>query len=408
MSGLRRSVSTVMTGLAVAALAIGVMSFAGSRRAAEPPPAAAARPLPTAGMSPISALAVTVATSARALPGSDGRTHVAYDLLSTNSTPVTVTLTGVYVTTSDGRALATLTGAALAAASHPVGAMNTPSAVLPSSATFATMVDVTLPDGVNPKELSNRVTYDVPADLPPTFRALLGPLREVRGPQVAVDQTPPVVIAPPLTGPGWVSSNGCCAVPTSQHRISLLPANGEWRKQELYAVDWGQLQNGGYCTGDCTTLADFPFFGAPLLAVGNGVVVQASDGLVDNPTMTPPPPTQPSDFTGNRVVIELRPGVYAFYAHLERGSVAVAVGDRVKTGQQIGRLGNSGNSFGPHLHFSMLDGPDYFQANSIPFVLDTFSLAGTADLNSTPVTVTGPVSEVRRVHPLVFSVADFP
>jgi hypothetical protein len=400
----------VMTGLAVAALALGVTSLAGGRSMSEPVAQPMIRPTAKVGATqgtPITALAVSVATPPRSLPGSDGRTHIAYDLLSTNSTPVTITLTGVEVMTTDGRSLASLTGDALVAATHPVGSMNSPSAVLPTSGTSATMVDVVVPDGAPLKTITHRITYSVPTELPPAFRALLGDLREVQGPELTMDSSPPIVIAAPVAGPGWASTNGCCAVPTSQHRISLLPANGEWKKPELFGIDYVQVQNGELCSGDCTTLADFPYFGSPLYAVGNGVVVAASDGRVDHPTTTPPPPTTAIDFTGNHVVIELRPGVYAYYAHLARGSVAVAVGDRVKTGQQIGRLGNSGNSFGPHLHFSLLDVPDYFQANSIPYVIDRFTLEGTADLSSAKVVVVGPARDVRRVHPLIYSVGSY-
>jgi hypothetical protein len=248
----------------------------------------------------------------------------------------------------------------------------------------------------------------VPADLPPAFRALLGTLRDVRGPQLPVDASPPVAIAAPVSGPNWVSLNGCCGVPTAQHRLTLLPANGQWKKPELFAVDWVTTKDGRLCTGACTAPGEFASFGAPLLAVGNGVVVMAGDGRPDNPSTTPPTPMSAPDFFGNFVVIELRPGAYAFYGHLQRGSVAVAVGDRVKTGQQVGRLGNSGNSFGPHLHFSVLDDPDYFQANSIPFVIDRFTLTGTAVIaDSGAVAVTGPARDVRRVHPMVHSVAEF-
>ena len=76
-------------------------------------------------------------------------------------------------------------------------------------------------------------------------------------------------------------------------------------------------------------------------------------------------------------------------------------------GQQIGRLGSSGNSFGPHLHFALLNAPEYFQADSIPFVIDRFTLEGTGAVSDADVVVTGPAREVRRVHPLVFSVSDF-
>ena len=58
---------------------------------------------------------------------------------------------------------------------------------------------------------------------------------------------------------------------------------------------------------------------------------------------------QPLDFAGNQVVVRIQPGVFATYAHLQPGSIAVGVGEQVRTGQRLGRLGSSGNSTAPHL-----------------------------------------------------------
>ncbi len=49
-------------------------------------------------------------------------------------------------------------------------------------------------------------------------------------------------------------------------------------------------------------------------------------------------------------------GRYAAYLHMQTGSVRVKIGQRLRTGQIIGRLGNSGNTTGPHLHFGIQDG----------------------------------------------------
>ena len=54
---------------------------------------------------------------------------------------------------------------------------------------------------------------------------------------------------------------------------------------------------------------------------------------------------------GNNVIMEIGDGLYAFYAHLQPGSLRVKVGDKVRRGQVLGLLGNSGNSSEPHLHF---------------------------------------------------------
>jgi murein DD-endopeptidase MepM/ murein hydrolase activator NlpD len=55
------------------------------------------------------------------------------------------------------------------------------------------------------------------------------------------------------------------------------------------------------------------------------------------------------------------------------------VGDEVVAGQPLGRLGNSGNTIAPHLHFGLLDGPDPGRANSVPFVLDHYTMSGAVD-----------------------------
>ncbi len=92
----------------------------------------------------------------------------------------------------------------------------------------------------------------------------------------------------------------------------------------------------------------------------------------------------PADITletvdGNHVILEIGDGVYAFYAHLGRGSVSVAEGDRVTAGQQIGTLGNSGNTSAPHLHLHLMTRSSALVADSIPYGLDAFTLEGRLD-----------------------------
>ena len=79
------------------------------------------------------------------------------------------------------------------------------------------------------------------------------------------------------------------------------------------------------------------------------------------------------------MIVQIRPDAWALYAHLQPGSIAVAVGDAVTAGQPLARLGNSGNSLAPHLHFGLLDGPDPSPANSVPFVLDRYTVTGAVD-----------------------------
>lgn len=56
---------------------------------------------------------------------------------------------------------------------------------------------------------------------------------------------------------------------------------------------------------------------------------------------------------GNYVIIDHGGGEYTLYAHLSQNTVTVMAGDTVEQGQVIAKMGNSGNSTGPHLHFEI-------------------------------------------------------
>ncbi|MFE3907191.1 peptidoglycan DD-metalloendopeptidase family protein [Streptomyces sp. NPDC059153] len=124
----------------------------------------------------------------------------------------------------------------------------------------------------------------------------------------------------------------------------------------------------------------YPAFGMPVLAPGDGVVVAAAGGQRDHLSRTSLPGFAylfaegfvrslgwPCHLLGNYILLDLGNGVYAVCAHLRRGSLRVAVGDRVTGGQEIAECGNSGNSSEPHLHFQLMDGPDVMTAHGLPF-----------------------------------------
>jgi murein DD-endopeptidase MepM/ murein hydrolase activator NlpD len=89
--------------------------------------------------------------------------------------------------------------------------------------------------------------------------------------------------------------------------------------------------------------------GTRVVAAHGGTVVKAGgNGAGDGPAY------------GNAVVIKHGNGTYSQYAHLSK--VKVSVGQVVKTGQEIARSGNTGNSSGPHLHFEIRTTPNYGSA----------------------------------------------
>lgn len=298
------------------------------------------------------ALAVHVGTPARAVHGSDGREHVDYDLVITNAFTVPVRLESLRVF-SAGRY------------------------VLPRHAPARSVIGSTV----------------------------------VHGPTVRVDRGPPVRIASPVYGAGWLNSNGCCADPTSEHRTLLLPANGSFRTPEMFAIDWIREVGGSFYTGDGRDLTDWPGFGVPIHAVANGVVVSVVKDRPEVPpfTTTDKNPTvrRPRDFAGNLVVERIAPGKYAAYAHLQTGSVRVRVGQRLRTGQVIGLLGNTGNTTGPHLHFGIQDGRDVLTSDSLTFEVRSFTVQGTAALRPRKpgaIILTGKPRRVAWSQPLIRSV----
>ena len=73
-----------------------------------------------------------------------------------------------------------------------------------------------------------------------------------------------------------------------------------------------------------------------------------------------------SQVAGNHVVIALRDDAFVALVHLRRGSLRVAAGDAVLTGQVLAECGNSGNSTQPHVHVQVTDGPDMSSARARP------------------------------------------
>jgi hypothetical protein len=128
---------------------------------------------------------------------------------------------------------------------------------------------------------------------------------------------------------------------------------------------------------------DYFLFEREVCAVGDGVVVAAGDqwpnAWAENPLaysedriveLTEKLLAKGVEFNhailGNYAVIDHRNGEFSLYAHMSQGTLTVAVGDSVSQGQGIGKVGNTSNSDCPHLHFHLMDGPNYQVANGLP------------------------------------------
>jgi hypothetical protein len=363
---------------------------------------------------PTTAIVVSTTNDPLRAPGSDGADHLEYDLLVTNAFTAPVTLSSVEVLAPDGERLLRLAGEDLVAATQPLLA-GTPTQAIPASGTVAVVMDVRVPPDQAVERLTHRIAYEIAPDAP--GRSLFGSF-EVTGPDLPVDPRPVTVIAPPLRGDGWLAGNACCS-PASVHRWVRVPVAGERIvKTESFAIDWVRLQDGKLFEGDGAEREQWFGFGAEVLAVADGTVVAVQEGRAEEVPMQPVEGVHaPGDYGGNFVTLEIAPGVYAFYAHLQPDSITVEVGDRVSTGQVLGLLGNTGNSTAPHLHFGLLDDPDPLVGASLPMAFDQWTLAGTIPLDvylgadpSSDVpdlTPQGPIVEQSATLQLFLDVADF-
>jgi hypothetical protein len=338
----------------------------------------------------------------RYVRASDGRIHVDYDLLLTNSFVGDLTLKRLQIR-SGGRILQDLDAAALAAHAHPLLRESQPLSVIPPSSSAMVLIDIPLRRHAKaPRQLNHRISYSLPADTP--ANALIDST-VVQGPSLKVPRQPALKIASPLRGSGWWAGGGCCD-PGQRHRGMILARNGTLLTPEMFDIDWLQIANGGIFSGDGKALSDYPGYGAKVYAATAGKVVKMVNDKPEAPLTGPSRELDGTDdFAGNQVVIRIDRDRYAFYAHFQPGTVRVRVGQRVRTGQVLGLLGNSGNSSAPHLHFGIHDGPLPATSNSLPFQIDRYRYEGSAEFNEADGTVplTGTPHDERDTYPLNLS-----
>ncbi|VVB66203.1 Peptidase family M23 [Candidatus Gugararchaeum adminiculabundum] len=197
---------------------------------------------------------------------------------------------------------------------------------------------------------------------------------EIDGAPLAVKDIP-VIIAPPLRGKNWISIAGPSnSAITGIHRRAIFKRKDMHYVSQRYAIDWsqegesGMIYNYSYARNE-----DFYAYGQDVLAVADGTVADVKDGAPDNIPLQKPA-LQEQDLGGNTIMLDIGGGNYAFYAHLMPGSIHVKQGDRVKRGDVIGKIGNSGNTLGPHLHFQIDSGSDFIYSDGIPYEFESFGL----------------------------------
>jgi hypothetical protein len=188
-----------------------------------------------------------------------------------------------------------------------------------------------------------------------------------------------------------------CSVPIGTYtpKTSLIfPFRGRGYISQAQANDGGHANRSGQFAIDALGVDEnyapvsspedvnsaYVGFGRELVAPAAGTVVRVRADRPDQPvTNRSDPAYYAPEFPnggdmGNHVVIDHGGGEFSVIAHMMAGSVLVALGETVRQGQPLGRLGNSGDTNGPHVHYQLQAGPDWPSADALPCTFTNVSV----------------------------------
>lgn len=205
-----------------------------------------------------------------------------------------------------------------------------------------------------------------------------------------IEMSKPIVVEFPLRGE-WLSPN----TPGTK-----IPSHGTNKLGTRYAydfiqVDWNRKGYPAYRVSVAqyliwgARLDDYYCWGQDVYSPCDGIVVAAEDGYEERPRTKlfsdmvnayhnahyfDPTKDDVQSVAGNHIIIKYGDKIYAALCHLQTGSIQVSVGQKVAKGDFVGKVGHSGNSFAPHLHFQLMDSSDIVTANGLPCAFENYEL----------------------------------
>jgi hypothetical protein len=300
--------------------------------------------------------------------GSDGLVHLVYELWLANISSGEADIQDIEVI-GDGTVLQRLDATASSRRLQPAG-LRESSGVLARGTQSILFLNVILPSGTPiPKQLLHRIKAHFSA-APPGQQEIIE-----SGGATTPDLQPVVQVSAPLRGDGYVSADSCCDA--TRHTRAAMPINGRVYVAQRYAVDWEQLDAGNRIySGPREKLESYTIFGKPVYAVADGAVAVAVTGLPEQTPGKYPTNISLEEADGNAIIEDIGDHHFACYAHMQSTSIHLHRGDRVKRGQIIGLVGNSGNSVAPHLHFHVMSSELSLASNGLPYQIDAFKVTG--------------------------------
>ena len=205
-----------------------------------------------------------------------------------------------------------------------------------------------------------------------------------------IESHEPIIVELPLRGE-WLSPN------TPGKRIPSHGTNqfGTRYAYDFIQVDWNRKGWPSYRVSVLqyllfgASVKDYYCWGQIVYAPCDGVVVQAEDGYQERPRTKlisdliranrnahhfDPVKENIQTIAGNYLIMRCSNHVYAALVHFQTGSVRVSVGQVIKKGDVLGRVGHSGNSYMPHLHFQLMDSSDILTAKGLPCAFEQYEV----------------------------------
>lgn len=292
---------------------------------------------------------------------SNGQWQVVYELVINNTGETTVSLQSLNIQ-SDNVTLENISSNELSSF-----ALENSVTIAPESLT-ALFLWIESDSLEKPSALVNKVVFSTPSSESVEQQFTL-----------ELDESGVTTLSRPLQNSDWkalaINNN-------SHHRRSFMMFNDQPKFAQRYAIDWVKVdESGNWYSGDGLANQDHFAYGENVYASTAGEVVKVINGYPDNL------PGQPADestpLAGNYVVLKTESDEYILIAHLIADSIIVKEGDIVDASQLIGRIGNSGNSSAPHLHFHLakdidLESPSSLNAVGVPYHFDQFEVTSGA------------------------------
>jgi hypothetical protein len=322
--------------------------------------------------------------------------YLMYELHLTNFMPMPVSLSRIDVLDIDAEGaqpIATFDVAQLKTMLQPLGGKKLTGPedrlVVADGQSSIAFMSVALARGSHiPDRLLHRVTTSYAAE---------------EGAVISTHHTELQVLGPPLEGADWLASDGPSNDENNHHRRGVVILDGMSVDSRRYAIDWEQVEDGMTFSGDARDARSYHSYGRVVLAVADGRVLTARDGLPENipghgDAFHPAVPITLETVAGNTITLDLGGGQFAYYMHLQPGSLRVKVGDRVKRGQVLARVGCSGDAREPHLHFEVTTSSKLIAGEGVPYLIDRYSSKSTSG---------GPAELHTQELPLDHSVVTF-